>query len=297
MLHIWDLCLLKTNTNTHSRATNPARCGNSHAPHTQSAGPVPPAQGAPSRGRAPARDCSAPRVWVRRPARSPPAEYHGESAQSAISACGAAPRIEFTQVSGEWEWEFKEGAERESRNGRGGNGSRTPRAGDGGAGEKRPIVFLRGRMYRVGTGAASERREGGAGGEQQVKAGVTGYAVSKRGRATYFEAWVEGGDEQEAGKTALEACRNGRRRAGRRPEAKEQAKYDEARAQSSPRWRQSSAYDPLSHVAPESAHGAAARMASRRRSEEAEEGPNEGPEWPEASEAQFAQKARTGERA
>ncbi|KAJ7364407.1 hypothetical protein DFH08DRAFT_1016763 [Mycena albidolilacea] len=290
MLHIWDLCLLKTNTNTHSRATNPARCGNSHGaqgmsqrttPHTQSAGPVPPAQGAPFRGRAPARDCSAPRVWVRRPARSPPAEYRGESAQSAISACGAAPRIEFAQVGGEWEWEFKEGAERESRNGRGGNGSGTPRAGDG------------------GTGAASERREVGAGGEQQVKAGATGYAVSKRGRATYFEAWVEGGDEQEAGKTALEACRNGRRRAANVPQGgdQEQAKYDEARAQSSPRWRQSSAYDPLNHVAPESAHGAAARMASRRRSEEAEEGPNEGPEWPEASGAQFAQKVRTGERA
>ncbi|KAJ7818769.1 hypothetical protein B0H14DRAFT_2601059 [Mycena olivaceomarginata] len=165
---------------------------------------------------------------------------------------------------------------------------------------------IKGRVYRVGTGAASERREGGAGGEQQVKAGATGYAVSKRGRATCFEAWVEGGDEQEAGKTALEAYRNGRRRAGRRPEAKEQAKYDEARAQSSPRWRQSSAYDPLSRVAPESAHGAvfkfeivqkAARTASRQRSEEAEEGPNEGPEWLEASGAQFAQKARTGERA
>jgi hypothetical protein len=41
----------------------------------------------------------------------------------------------------------------------------------------------------------------------------------------------------------------------------------------------------------------AAQTASRQRSEEAEEGPNEGPEWPEASGAQFAQKARTGERA
>jgi hypothetical protein len=43
---------------------------------------------------------------------------------------------------------------------------------------------------------------------------------------------------------------------GRRPEAKEQAKYGEARAQSNPRWSQSSAYNPQSRVAPESAHGA-----------------------------------------
>ncbi|KAJ7820267.1 hypothetical protein B0H14DRAFT_2600128 [Mycena olivaceomarginata] len=243
----------KTNTNTHSRATNPARCGNSHGaqgmsqrttPHTQSAGPVPPAQGAPSRGRAPARD-AARREWGAAPGAKSTCRISRESAQSAISACGLL-RGSSSQVSGEWEWEFKEGAERESRNGRGGNGSRTPRAGDGGVVKKADEPGRRARGERAALEA----------GEQQVKAGATGYAVSKRGRATYFEAWVEGGDEQEAGKTALEACRNGRRRAGRRPEAKEQAKYDEARAQSSPRWRQSSAYDPLSHVAPESAHGA-----------------------------------------
>jgi hypothetical protein len=90
---------------------------------------------------------------------------------------------------------------------------------------KRPIVFLRGCVYRVGTGAASERREGGAGGEQQVKAGATGYAVSKRGRAMCFEAWVEGGDEQEAGKTALEVCRNGRQRAGAMKRRREAPQY------------------------------------------------------------------------
>ncbi|KAJ7789158.1 hypothetical protein B0H14DRAFT_2627535 [Mycena olivaceomarginata] len=117
--------------------------------------------------------------------------------------------------------------------------------GDGGVGDakKADCVFEGACVSRRKRG--SERREGGAGGEQQVKAGATGYVV-----------WVEGGDEQEAEKTALEACRNGRQQTGRRPEAKEQAEYGEARAQSNPRWIQSSAYDHQSRVAPESVHGA-----------------------------------------
>jgi hypothetical protein len=41
---------------------------------------------------------------------------------------------------------------------------------------------------------------------------------------------------------------------GRQPEAKEQAEYGEVRAQSNPRWIQSSAYDHQSRVAPESTH-------------------------------------------
>ncbi|KAJ7787010.1 hypothetical protein B0H14DRAFT_2629840, partial [Mycena olivaceomarginata] len=235
--------------------------------------------------------------------------------------------------------------------------------GDGGVGDaKKADCVFGGRMHRVGAGRREAR--GRRWRRAQVKAGATG-----------------GGDEQEAEKTALEACRNGRQQTGemphrrkhpdieaphqllfwsskctpgRRPEAKEQAEYGEARAQSNPRWIQPSAYDqhcvgyhykcglvlpavhirmrPLSsipgmddsgrilmctagkarpyyngttgRVAPESVHGAvfkfeivqkAARTASRRQSEEAEERPNEGPEWPEASGAQFAQKARTGE--
>ncbi|KAJ7777483.1 hypothetical protein B0H14DRAFT_3587503 [Mycena olivaceomarginata] len=161
MLHIWDLWLLKTNTNTHSRATNSTRCGNSHGaqgmnqrttPRTRSTGPVPlHFAGERRRGAAARHKCGrGARREVHVEVCAQPAEYRGESAQSAIGACGAAPPrlcaaqlqlqlqlewegtghgregIEFSQVGGEWEREFKEGP--------GGRASRGTAGGGMGAG-------------------------------------------------------------------------------------------------------------------------------------------------------------------
>ncbi|KAJ7879990.1 hypothetical protein B0H14DRAFT_3769963 [Mycena olivaceomarginata] len=104
---------------------------------------------------------------------------------------------------------------------------------------KRPIVFLRGCVYRVGSGAASERQEGGAGGEQQVKAGATGYAQmypreATRGGGTGKIRRSEGAEQPEMESVECirspESCSTGerawggiqirnraKRRRGRRP--------------------------------------------------------------------------------
>jgi hypothetical protein len=78
-------------------------------------------------------------------------------------------------------------------------------------------------------GVESERREGGAGGEQQVKA--VREAVprkddgSERNRTMCLEARVGRGDEQEAGKAALVTCRNGRHQTGAMPYRGEAPQY------------------------------------------------------------------------
>ncbi|KAJ7661118.1 hypothetical protein B0H14DRAFT_2659073 [Mycena olivaceomarginata] len=190
--------------------------------------------------------------------------------------------------------------------------------------QQRPIVFVKEHVHREGSGGgereARGRRweargeEGGAGGEQLKAAheavprrddGICKATSKRRERRRWRRAEMDGIRRArchiEAKHPNIEAPHQllfwqSKYTRRRRPEAKERAKYGKARTQNSQRWSQLSAYDPQSFVHRRGAHRTVVQAVSWRRSEEAKEGPNEGPEWPEASGNQFAQNARTGER-